>query len=214
MAFGAVSIPQLALKFIEYRAYFILPIFYNKTKNIMKKIGIAILTIGFSILGFSQVIIGDEIGTATNKTSVLLEFANNQNKGIVLPYATTLPSGAKLAEGTILVSSTDATKAKVMYYNGDWQDLSSGNEADISSAIINQPNITESTAVGAIIGANSSSVDGVLVLESATKAMVLPQVNSTDDIIDPAPGMMVYINKTGSQRLAVFNGAKWTYWMP
>ena len=78
----------------------------------------------------------------------------------------------------------------------------------------NQPNITETTAVGTIIGADSTSVNGVLILESATKAMVLPHVNSTDEIINPAPGMITYINKAGAQRLAVFNGAKWTFWMP
>jgi hypothetical protein len=53
-----------------------------------------------------------------------------------------------------------------------------------------------------------------LVLESPNKAMVLPMVLDTNNIPDPAPGMMVYVNKTGAKRLAVFNGNKWTYWKP
>lgn len=183
----------------------------------MKNIISAIFFLGFTALGFSQVIIGDDIGTisAGNKQGVLLEFAKSQNKGIILPYNRTLPLGTGLVGGTITVDATDVTKVKVVYYNdASWVDLSSGSQANISSSFTNQPNITETTAVGTIIGADSTSVNGVLILESATKAMVLPHVNSTDEIINPAPGMITYINKAGAQRLAVFNGAKWTFWMP
>ncbi|WP_374442571.1 hypothetical protein [Epilithonimonas sp.] len=161
---------------------------------------------------FSQVIIGDNTGTATNKTSVLLEFAN-QNKGIILPYNRILPSGSGLAEGTILLDANDPTNAKVKYYNGTWQDLSSGNGANVSSYLLLQPSsVVEDTTRGAIIGSKTSSANGVLILESLNKAMVLPMVENTDNIADPAPGMMVYINKTGAKRLAVFNGSKWTFW--
>lgn len=162
---------------------------------------------------FSQVIIGDDIGTANDKTSVLLEFAN-QNKGIILPYNRTLPSGSGLAEGTILLDASDSANAKVKYYNGTWQDLSSGNGANVSSYLSIQPSTIEGTTKGAIIGAPTSSANGVLILESVSKAMVLPMVESTDNILDPAPGMLVYINKTGAKRLAVFNGSKWTFWKP
>lgn len=168
-----------------------------------------------STLGFSQVIIGDNTGTVTDKTSVLVEFATDQNKGIILPYCQTLPSGSGLAEGTILLDSTNPTSAKVKYYNGSWQDLSVGNGANISSYLSIQPTtITELTTQGAIIGSSTSPVNGTLILESSDKAMVLPMVESTDNIPDPAPGMMVYINKTGLKRLAVYNGAKWTFWKP
>lgn len=169
--------------------------------------------IAISVLGFSQaqVIIGDQTGTASNKTSVLLEFAAGQNKGIILPYVRTMPTTP--TEGTILVDSSNATNVAIRYYNGSWKDLSNGNKADISTALNNQPTVIEDTNSKAIIGASSSSANGVLVLESTTKAMVLPQVASTDDIINPAPGMMVYINGT-NKRLAVFNGSKWTFWAP
>ena len=179
----------------------------------MKKIYLTVCLVIVSFC-FSQVIIGDDIGTANNKTSVLLEFAN-QNKGIILPYNSTLPSGSGLVEGTILLDATDPLSAKVKYYNGTWQDLSSGNGANVSTHLsIQSSTITEDTTKGAIIGSPTSAANGVLILESANKAMVLPMVDSTDAIPDPAPGMMVYINKAGAKRLAVFTGSKWTFWMP
>lgn len=197
----------------------------------MKKLIIASLTLVSSI-AFSQVIIGGITGTApsTKKAAVLLEFEAGQNKGIILPYTRTLPSGTGIEGGTILLDASDATKAKVKYYapgnakadaNG-WIDLSSGNEANLTAPtdyMAKQPLSTGANAVvenvnaKAIIGASATSAKGVLVLESTTKSMVLPQVASTDDVKDPAPGMMVYLNGT-NKRLAVFNGAKWTYWAP
>lgn len=175
----------------------------------MKKI-IAIALLGFSTLGYSQVIIGDETGTASDKTSVLLEFADEGNRGMILPYVTTLPSTP--TEGTIALDAVDGTAAKVVYYNGSWQDLSSGERADVSTALTSQTSATEATNAKAIIGAESSTADGVLVLESTTKAMVLPHVSNTDAIVNPAPGMMVYVTNTNDKLLAVYNGSKWTFW--
>jgi hypothetical protein len=193
--------------------------------NLIMKLLFSIIALFLYSTAFSQVIIGNAVGTvpAGQKTSVLLEFAAGQNKGIVLPYLRTLPSGIGLTEGTIILDARDATKAKIKYYNGvtdmqssdGWFDLSNGNAADISTVIATQPTsatVTEDLAAKVIIGADSTSADGVLVLESDSKAMVLPMVNSTDDIPDPAPGMMVYINKEGAKRLAVYNGSMWTFW--
>ena len=182
----------------------------------MKNI-ILILLLFVSGTAFCQVIIGDAVGTATDKTSVLVEFAAGQNKGIILPYVKVKPAGTGLVEGTIILDASDPTKAKVKYYNGSpiWVDLSSGDKADITSAMtIQSSTVIENSSARAIIGARVSDADGVLVLESQTKAMILPMVTSTDDIPNPAPGMLVYINKTGAKRLALFNGAKWTYWKP
>ncbi len=179
----------------------------------MKNIFISSLLF-ISGLAYSQVIIGDEVGSASDKTSVLLDFATNQNRGILLPATRNLPAGSGLVEGTIVLDASDPLKAKVKYYNGSWQDLSNGNEADITSYMTIQPLETEETTQGIIIGSETSTADGVLILESTDKAMVLPMAESTDEIIDPAPGMMVYINKEGAKRLAVFNGSGWTFWMP
>ncbi len=197
----------------------------------MKKIIIASFTL-ISAMAFSQVIIGGTTGTAAAnaKTGVLLEFEAGQNKGIILPYVRTMQTAANLTPGTMVLDASDATKAKVKYYgpgnaradaNG-WVDLSSANEANLTTPVnymSAQPVSTGATPVvedtnsKAIVGARTSAAKGVLVLESTTKAMLLPQVASTDDVKDPAPGMMVYINGT-KKRLAVFNGAKWTYWAP
>lgn len=169
----------------------------------------------------AQVIIGDAVGTATEKTSVLLEFAAGQNKGIILPYIRTMP--ALPAEGTILLDASTPTASRVKYYAGTvkgWVDLS-GQDANLNSPTVlasfatEQPaSIIENPIAKAIIGAQSSSADGVLVLESTTKAMVLPTIGDVQDIPSPSPGMMVYINKAGAKRLAIFNGSRWSFWKP
>ncbi|MCX8524666.1 hypothetical protein OF897_12155 [Chryseobacterium formosus] len=180
----------------------------------------------FSVLFSSQVIMGDAIGTAPagQKESVLLEFAAGQNKGIILPYVRTIPGGTGLAEGTIILDATNQAAARVKYFNGvttggatGWVDLSFGHDANITNSMTLQPSpstVTEDAGSKVIIGANTSSADGILVLESITKAMILPTVVDTNNIPDPAPGMMVFINKTGAKRLAVYNGGGWTYWKP
>jgi len=176
----------------------------------MKKLIIVTLVL-FSFSASSQIIIGDAVGTADNKTSVLLEFALG-NKGIILPYVKSLP--ASPSGGTLLLDASTPTAARVKYYNGTaWIDLS-GQNADVTSALANQPTIAENSTSKAIIGAASSSADGVLVLESNTKAMVLPTVSDVNNIPSPSPGMMVYVNKTGAKRLALFNGSTWAFWAP
>lgn len=180
----------------------------------MKKIIISTLLISASFSQIhAQVIIGDATGTATDKTSVLLEFANTNDKGIILPYVRS-KSGIT-EEGTIILDATDATKARIKYYNGSWVDLS-GQDANISTALADQPTTTqvsEGTSSKAIIGSQTSNADGVLVLESKTKAMVLPIVTDVNNIPSPSPGMMVYV-KGANKRLAVFNGSKWSFWKP
>ena len=173
--------------------------------------------LGISATAYSQVIIGDNLGTApaTNKSSVLLEFANTNNKGIILPYVRT--KATTPTEGSIILDASTATDARVKYYNGSWQDLS-GQGADISTILATQPTIAqaaESADSKTIIGAATSGVtDGVLVLESTTKAMILPIVGDVNNIPSPSPGMMVFVNKTGAKRLAVYNGSRWSFWKP
>lgn len=179
----------------------------------MKKI-IATIFLGSMAFANAQVIIGDAVGTAPVKTSVLLEFALGQNKGLILPYVRTMP--ATPTEGTILLDASTATTARVKYYNGTWQDLS-GQDANVTSALANQPTelqAPELATTKSIIGAQTSPAEGVLILESTTKAMVLPTVADVQNIPSPSPGMMVYINKAGAKRLAIFNGAKWSFWKP
>ena len=187
-----------------------------------KKLIFTLLLAGASFAN-AQVIIGGATGTATVKTSVLLEFPNTNNKGIIVPYVRAYPTGAALVGGSIILDARTATTARMKYYNGaTWVDLS-GQDADLTSPInymTVQPSIVlapEAATSQAIIGSRSSSADGVLVLESTTKAMVLPTVDQTDSIVNPSPGMMVYIKgvtPTFNKRLAVYNGSKWSFWKP
>jgi len=179
----------------------------------MKKIYTAAFTFAMALMN-AQIIIGDAVGTAPagQKTSVLLEFAAGQNKGIVLPYLRTMPLSP--AEGTIAVDATNVTDARIKYFNGTWVDLS-GQNGDVFTAVAVQPSvaeIAEAAGTKAIIGANTTSADGILVLESPSKAMLLPTVEDVQNVINPAPGMMVYVNKAGAKRLAVFNGTRWSFW--
>ncbi|MCW3170759.1 hypothetical protein OMO38_19690 [Chryseobacterium sp. 09-1422] len=194
----------------------------------MKKI-ITTIFLNIAVFSYSQIILGGTNGTApaNNKAAVLLEFEAGLNKGFILPSVRTLPVAPNVTPGTMLLdaSVSNSTQAKVRFYapsnaNADvsgWVDLSAGNVANLTTFMSLQPPstgvgaVTEETAAKTIIGADTSTADGVLVLESTTKVMVLPHVATTNDIKDPTPGMMVYINGT-NKRLAVYNGLKWTYW--
>ena len=177
---------------------------------------ITIMLLGAFTAFNAQVIIGNAVGTATNKTSVLLEFANtDNNKGIIVPYVRTLPTASVANQGTILLDASTPATARMKYSNGtNWNDLS-GQAANVASALIDQPSLSVvETGAKSIIGATTSTADGVLVLESNTKAMILPIVSDVNNIPSPSPGMLVYVNKTGAKRLAVFNGSKWSFWKP
>ena len=70
-----------------------------------------------------------------------------------------------------------------------------------------------------VIGAESSSTDGILVLESVlnNRAMILPIVENYNSIKNPSPGMMAFLRSTidsSKHRLIVFNGQKWSFWKP
>lgn len=228
---GVVLIPQHVHNIIfNGKVKFCFSRIINQNIKIMKNIFTYILLTAF---GFSsaQVIIGDASGTATNKSSVLLEFKANDNKGIIVPYVRALPTGAALVGGTIILDARSTslggpvTSARVKFYdakNSVWVDLS-GQDANLTSPtdyMSSQPTVLqapESTTSKAIIGARSSAADGVLVLESTTKAMVLPIVDDVQNILSPSPGMMVYVKgvtPTFKKRLAVFNGSKWSFWKP
>ena len=119
----------------------------------MKNIATAIF-LGCIALTNAQVIIGDAVGTVPltplsvpgvpNKTSVLLEFAAGQNKGIIVPYLTVpLPLASAANRGTILLDASDATKARLKYSNETgWVDLS-GQDANLyrTLASVLQPHL-------------------------------------------------------------------------
>ena len=180
----------------------------------MKYFFIIILVINTCFHVNAQITIGSQTTIPTPKESVILDFVEGENKGIILPYVRVMPSGENLVEGTILLNATDPTNAKIEYYNGSWQDLSNSHTANIQTYLSNQPTEVKNVESKVIIGAKTTSADGILVLESDSKALVLPKVNSVNDIINPAPGMMVLLNNSSTKMLAVFNGKIWTFWEP
>ncbi|WP_146943781.1 hypothetical protein [Chryseobacterium hagamense] len=132
-------------------------------------------------------------------------------RGIILPsvvaspvFTPVNPSTNHPQNGTFLL---DRQTSKVrMFENGNWIDMTdSGN---VSSLI---PVAGTETGNGVIVGAASSSSKGVLVLESATKAMILPHIKNPHlTVKSPYPGMMCF--DTVSKSVAVFDGNKWSYW--
>lgn len=164
----------------------------------MKKI---ILTLGIIISGMTinaQV----AIGKATVDGDGLLDFASGTTYGIILPIVETLPVAP--ANGTILMDRNDL-KIK-MRENGSWVELSTtGNLTNVTF------NPAAEAGDGAIIGAETSAADGVLVLESSTKALILPKVASPQlNARSPHAGMMCY--DTVSKSIVVFDGARWHFW--
>ncbi len=164
----------------------------------------------FSVYSSAQAIIGDGVGTATNKTSVLLEFAATGDAGIILPYVT--DKSKVNMPGSIILDATVPSQAKVKFYTGSaWTDLSV-QTANVTNALLPQQSAQEKESAKTVIGNTSSTAHGILVLESKNKAMVLPVTNDYKKIINPAPGTMTLINNGGILSLAVYDGANWNFW--
>ena len=134
-----------------------------------------------------------------------------------------------VADGTLIFDLSDK-KLKYMK-SGAWSDLtgsptfpltvkdSSNNDVvftqfnAINSTL--QDNAKEVNNAKSAIGTNAATdtTNGILVLTDTNRAMVLPKVaNPHLNIINPAPGMMVY--DTVKKQLAVYNGTVWSFWKP
>ena len=175
----------------------------------MKKT-LQILTVFAACTSSAQVAIGK---TNVINASVSVEFSNTENRGFILPY-TENKTGVS-AEGTLIYDTTDH-KVKYLKNGGQLVNLS---EDDGTSATIGTADIsiqgtgkTERATAKTSIG-TPTSTEGILVLEAADKAMILPKVASPHlAIINPAAGMMV--SDTVKKHLAVYNGKAWTFWKP
>ncbi|WP_426277881.1 hypothetical protein ACN9MN_01000 [Chryseobacterium sp. S-02] len=161
----------------------------------------------------SQVAIGKQ---AVSNTSVSLEFADTENKGLILPYITD-KSGITV-EGSTIYDTTDH-KVKYLKGTGVWANLSEddGTAATIGTAdlsIQGADKVEQSTAKTAIgVNGATDTTNGILVLTDTNKSMILPKVASPHlNIVNPAPGMMVY--DTVKKQLAVYNGKVWSFWKP
>ncbi|REC79552.1 hypothetical protein DRF60_06015 [Chryseobacterium elymi] len=151
---------------------------------------------------YTQVAIGKE---TIDGRSTILDFNNTSTntKGLILPATKGLP-GDSPANGTFVFDTSD-DKVKV-YENNIWKALSdAGNSASVIT------NSSDETGNGVVIGAKEGSADGILVLESSDKAMILPKVYSPHlNVKNPYPGMICY--DTASKTFAVFDGTVWNYW--
>ena len=172
------------------------------------------ITVFFVILAVftakSQVSIGGK--QEVEGTATLLDFnsplstTNNNTNGIILPAVKEQALVVSPSKGTFIYDH----KAKIvkMFEKTDWVFLSG--EGDNSKIVVNTSADLNANQ-GAIIGSQTSNAKGVLVLESANKAMILPRIqNPHTNVKSPYPGMMCY--DTVRKSLAVFDGTKWNYW--
>lgn len=179
----------------------------------MKKYFIlSIVFLGFWSSAKSQTVI--EAQTPSSPSAVL-DFARGTTKGIILPAVESMPSTP--ANGTFLFDK-NAQQIK-MYQEGGWVLLSGTGDntkvAPYSGTIDNgKQTIMGSRSTKVLDGSGNyvdGAVDGVLVLESPNKALVLPHVsNPHQNIKSPLAGTMCY--DTDRKALAVFDGKVWNYW--
>lgn len=154
----------------------------------------------------SQVAVGK--ASITN-SSVSLEFANTENRGVILPY---VEDKSSIMENGTMIYDTADHKVKCLE-NNVWFDL--GVDTTGTADLTIQTGKTELTNAKVVIGAAGATdtTNGVLVLSDTDKAMILPKVASPHlNIISPAPGMIAY--DTVKKQLAVYNGTVWTFWKP
>lgn len=146
---------------------------------------------------------------AIGKSSVdgdgILDFENTENRGMILPWISSENEVLNPVGGTLIF---DVSDKYVKYFNGiSWVHLSF--RAGTVNTFYQDP-LTD-IGEGVIIGDNTSSAKGVLVLESNNKALILPKVeNVLQNVNNPVAGTIVY--DTSTKKVCVYNGLHWTFW--
>ncbi len=184
------------------------------TQEKMKKL----MRVLLMLFAFHQLVAQVAIGkTGTTNNSVLLEFGSDA-KGIIVPQVN---SSTGAAGGTFVFNSADRSmevwEGRNNSNSGGWTNLTADNISTppvlglVHSYINSGADVIASSGSGVIIGAASTTKKGALVLESSTKAMVLPLVSNPHINLKGAiAGTMVY--DTVSGMLAVYDGISWSYW--
>ena len=187
----------------------------------MKKRFYIILILLIKVSVYGQVAIGKD---NVSGNSTILDFSGNtateamsdtnttNEKSIILPAVDILPSYSLVNpptnnpnNGTFLFDK--AMKMMRMFENGQWINLSDAVGSDTSLLTNN----SAENGKGVIIGANAADANGVLVLESTNKSLVLSHIkNPHSTVRSPYPGMMCY--DTVSNSVAVYDGVRWNYW--
>lgn len=174
-------------------------------KNNMK-LFVYVILLGFSTHAYAQIAIGK---TLISNSSVLLEFGAG-NKGIILPAVTSTPmnSGGTFIFNT-LTNSVQVWEQRTNSGTGGWLNLTAINEGVSHSFSNSSPENTISR--GVIIGSRTTTKTGNLVLESTSRALVLPIVQNPHlTMVGSVAGTMVY--DANSSTLAVYDGVNWNYW--
>ena len=147
------------------------------------------------------------IEKTTVEGSGILDFPLGTTKGIILPNVTNSVNIIPVTRGTIVY---DLTTKNAQYYDGAWKTLNILSTPGIAPTIL-PGNDLPLTKLGVIIGQQTSSAEGVLILESQSKALILPKVeNPATNVKSPVAGMMVY--DPTKKIMAVYNGKDWTFW--
>lgn len=173
----------------------------TKILNTMKKF----ILIFISSFSFAQVAVGK---TTVTNSSVSLEFAPGA-KGIILPYVEDTSNITQ--PGTFFMDVTDSriklrTDAGLFDYSAENKDAAYNGSVDLAP----QNGLTERSQAKTSIG-TPTDVDGVLVLEDADKAMILPQIVAPElNVVNPSAGMIIY--DPARKMLCMFNGKVWSYW--
>ena len=173
----------------------------------------------------------------TTNSSISLEFgdyAAPNGKGIVSPWVTSAAAVTGVVSGTIVYDIND----KIMKYKvptsvspTGWFNLSKNETTTVDgtqnfdttgavdpalqNTLDGNGNVLADAATAKVsIGTIATpDVPGILVLEDANKAMILPKMPSPHlNIINPEPGTMAF--DTTTNQLAIYNGKVWSFWKP
>ncbi len=172
----------------------------------MKTYIITLAVLLFSIIQ-AQVAIGKE---AVDGTDTILDFGGDDNKGIILPWVETVPT-----ETSSFYFDTETSKVKFQLTNSvlDLSVKGIQTEFDLTRYGYDQYKENPITVNGTVIGAQSSTKVGALVLEQSLDpqvAMILPKVTAYSNVGNPEPGTIVY--DSTAKMLCVYDGEQWAFW--
>lgn len=156
----------------------------------------------------AQVSMGGKLNV--DGASAILDFNDltSNTNGIILPAVddttNAFNSITSANNGTFLF---DKSNNRVrMYENNIWVNLT---DEGASSSII--PNTSDESGSGVIMGSETTDAKGILILEAADKALILPKIaNPHLTVKSPYPGMLCY--DTVGRAIAVYDGNVWSYW--
>ncbi|MDO5656517.1 MAG: hypothetical protein Q4G27_10295 [Flavobacteriaceae bacterium] len=142
----------------------------------------------------------DTRDAAKTATDGVTEAIAGKNKTLILPIVETINANE---DGTIWFDAAD----NIIKYKSP---AGTVNMTEAGSDVVSPAFAEIATPQGTIIGEETSTANGVLVLEANDKAMVLPVVDGIASVINPEPGSMVYDKQ--EKAIAIFNGDVWYFW--